>query len=288
MKPWERQLREGAQAFAAFSKFLELGPDRTLVAIAQDPTLGLSEAKVRALSRKWNWRERAASWEELLADASRKRAQKILENDAEKWARRRVELREKEYTTAEKLLKRADEILDLDIVQKVVRDSVTIINQKGEEITIPVTTIYEPIKVSQKDAASALHTASQIMRLSSEMETSRDRLDVNVSDETKKIELAQTALQSIRDELMERLIKEHPELVPDAMRLLPGWVANSFQIKPELLEAANPEGSATSESASNEIDDSAPSPEQLLSPQDEDSVGVIDAEYVDLPRPEAQ
>lgn len=274
-KPWERQPREGSLAFAAFTKYLELGPDRTLADVALDPALGITETKARSLSATWKWRDRVNAWEDYLAEAQRKRQQKILETDAEKWARRRLQLREDEYTTAERLIRRANEILDLDIVEKQIKESVTIINQRGEEVTIPTLTIIKPVRTSTKDAAAALNTGSQISRLSAEMETSRDRLDVNVSDDEKKIELARAALKQIRDEMVEKLIRDHPELVPKVLERMTAWVAEKFGLQPEQLEESKENGHEPQTDNSKLL--AAPI---VTEPASDNGLPVIDAEYV--------
>lgn len=277
-KLWERQPREGSLAFAAFTKYLEMGPDRTLPNVAGDPELGMSEAKVRGLSRTWKWRDRVNAWEDYLADAQRKRQQRILENDAEKWARRRVELREQEYTLAEKLFQKANEILELDIVEKQIKESVTILNSKGEEITIPTLTVIKPVRTSIKDATAALNTGSQIKRLSAEMETSRDRLDINISDEEKNVELARAALKTIREEMVEKLIREHPDSIPEMMNRIVGWIAERFGVSPDLLE----------ENHEPMLSSSPPKPSAaLLSPmpepnETESNLPIIEAEYADV------
>lgn len=284
MKPWDRQPREGALAFAAFSRFLELGPDRSFALVAQDSTLSMTETKVKSLAKKWNWRERSAEWEAFLAEAQRKRQQKIYESEAEKWARRRVELREKEYGTADRLMDRANEILDLDLHEKVESDFVMAYDKAGNPIQIPTTITWKPLRVKSGDATSALSTASQVMRLSSEMATSHDRLDVNVNDKEKQLELAKAALKSLRDEVMDDLVKTRPDLIPQAMKRLTGWIAESFQIEPELLEMDN------AQAASESVMEESPAPvaqEPMIEVEEDEIPDVIEAEYVDLPRPEA-
>src|SRR3954447_20192008 len=56
---WQRQTRESAQSHAAFCAYLELGPNATLLQVAQK--LGRSLESIRQLSSRHRWQERAAA-----------------------------------------------------------------------------------------------------------------------------------------------------------------------------------------------------------------------------------
>lgn len=229
-RAWERQTREGARSYSCFQKFLDLGPDRTLKQTAAES--GVPEQKVRSLSAQWNWRERALAWEDYLAEQTRKATLKILEKDSEKWARRRVKLREDEFTTAERLLERANKILDLPLLETSTTTETRIV--KGEAVPVAIT-IIKPIRTSQRDAGSLARDASHLLRMSAEMETSRDRTDLNLMNDNEKIEAAQRAIEKIRDEIMASLQISNPDMVADVMKQLPGWVGAQFKVPPEAL-----------------------------------------------------
>ncbi|HEX2973146.1 MAG TPA: hypothetical protein VHP11_12490 [Tepidisphaeraceae bacterium] len=57
--PLEQQPRESAKAFAAFKAYLELGPERSLAAVAKK--LGKSKSNIATWSRKHHWQDRLAS-----------------------------------------------------------------------------------------------------------------------------------------------------------------------------------------------------------------------------------
>ena len=54
--PFEQQPKETAKAFEAFSLYLELGPARSLAAVARK--LGKSEGLIERWSRRHHWGER--------------------------------------------------------------------------------------------------------------------------------------------------------------------------------------------------------------------------------------
>jgi hypothetical protein len=66
---WQRQRGEPARAHALFSSYLALGPGRSLPSLARSGLASLSH--LRKLSARWQWRERAASWQAQLAAAGR-------------------------------------------------------------------------------------------------------------------------------------------------------------------------------------------------------------------------
>lgn len=70
--PWERRSGESAQAFAAFSAYLEMGPERSLQAVSQK--LGKSKALMERWSSAHGWVERCWAWDDHLQREARKAA----------------------------------------------------------------------------------------------------------------------------------------------------------------------------------------------------------------------
>ncbi len=70
-KPWERQEGEGPQAFRAFAAYRDSGTGgakRSLTKTAQSLTKSdgspYSDGTLKQWSRKWNWQERVAAWDD--------------------------------------------------------------------------------------------------------------------------------------------------------------------------------------------------------------------------------
>ena len=59
-KPWERQKGESAQAFEAFSTYLEMGTDRSIRAVGQK--LDKSRTQIGKWSKAWDWQERVQDY----------------------------------------------------------------------------------------------------------------------------------------------------------------------------------------------------------------------------------
>lgn len=59
--PWDRQLRESKEAFAAFALYRDLGDHRSVAAVSTQ--LGRSAKLTRRWSVRWKWVERAIAWD---------------------------------------------------------------------------------------------------------------------------------------------------------------------------------------------------------------------------------
>lgn len=85
-KPWERQDGESAKAYQAFCKYLDMGEKRSIRAVAQQ--LGKSATLMARWSSTWHWPDRVAEYEVDL----RRQAYKKAQNDAEKMAKRHINI----------------------------------------------------------------------------------------------------------------------------------------------------------------------------------------------------
>ena len=78
---FERQRRESSKAFAAFKTYLDLGPNRSLVAAAAK--LDCSKRRMESLSRKYDWPGRVVAFNRHFAELERQ-ALRILEAFADR------------------------------------------------------------------------------------------------------------------------------------------------------------------------------------------------------------
>jgi hypothetical protein len=106
--PWERQPREGEQAYAAFLAYRDLGPRRTLEATRQ--RLGKRPGYLKPIER-WSalrdWRRRSCAWDDHL-QAERDR---VAAEEAAKWERRRLQALEEGWQLCQTLRARLAEML---------------------------------------------------------------------------------------------------------------------------------------------------------------------------------
>jgi len=71
-KPWEQLPEESGPAFEAFSTYRDLGPGRTISAVAEK--LRKSDSLLRRWKDRWNWRERATAYDSSIAEETRRKA----------------------------------------------------------------------------------------------------------------------------------------------------------------------------------------------------------------------
>jgi hypothetical protein len=106
---FEQQPREGAKAFAAFSLYLSLGPERSTAAVAKK--LAKSEQLVRRWSAKFGWTDRVAAHGAHLAIIEREAIEATARGNAAEWEKRETQLREQEWTLRGELVEAGLKVL---------------------------------------------------------------------------------------------------------------------------------------------------------------------------------
>ena len=71
-QPWDRQKGEGARAFEAFLVYLQMGPERSVRAVAQKLSKSYTLAGRR--SSTYHWVERCRAWDNYLQQEAKKAA----------------------------------------------------------------------------------------------------------------------------------------------------------------------------------------------------------------------
>ena len=97
--PFEKQPRESAKAFAAFSLYLSQGAERSTAAVAKE--LAKSEQLVRRWSAKFGWTDRVAAHAAHLAIVEREAIEAAARGKAAEWESREQKLRETEWAMHE-------------------------------------------------------------------------------------------------------------------------------------------------------------------------------------------
>lgn len=114
-EPWDRQPGEPRIAHAAFQEYLRLGPLRTFAELARrlNRTLG----NYSQMSARWRWPERAAEYDRHVAARDEVRFA-VIRAEAER-VRQQRELvrREMCWRTAERLIERVNQMLDVPLEQ---------------------------------------------------------------------------------------------------------------------------------------------------------------------------
>jgi hypothetical protein len=108
--PFEQQPRESNKAFAAFSLYLSLGPERSLATVAQK--LHKSVTIFGRWSAKFGWQERVAAHAAHLALVEREAIEASARSKAAEWEKRETQLRETEWSMHERAIAAAKRGLD--------------------------------------------------------------------------------------------------------------------------------------------------------------------------------
>jgi len=93
---------ETPRAFGAFLAFFQLGPSRSLPALAE--VLGENPATVKNWSSKYRWSDRLLAYQSGLLQTQVAAQAALVQSSAADWARRSSEFREHEWAAGQKLL----------------------------------------------------------------------------------------------------------------------------------------------------------------------------------------
>ena len=99
---FEQQPKEGARAFEAFSVYLNLGPGRSLAAVAQK--LAKSKQLLKRWSAKFDWPGRVQAQAAYLATVEREATEALARGKSAEWLKRQQEVREQEWELHEKCI----------------------------------------------------------------------------------------------------------------------------------------------------------------------------------------
>jgi hypothetical protein len=107
---FEQQPRESNKAFAAFKTYLELGTERSLVAVARQ--LDKHPSQIERWSVKFDWPARVQAHMAHLAEVERKAAEAVATQNGVDWAKRQEQHREDEWQTRTELIGLAREAIE--------------------------------------------------------------------------------------------------------------------------------------------------------------------------------
>jgi hypothetical protein len=99
---FEQQRKESARAFEAFSVYLNLGPGRSLAAVAQK--LAKSKQLLKRWSAKFDWPGRVQAQAAYLATVEREATEALARGKSAEWLKRQQEVREQEWEMHEKCI----------------------------------------------------------------------------------------------------------------------------------------------------------------------------------------
>ena len=96
---FEQQPKESNKAFAAFKIYLDLGPRRSLAAVAKK--LGQSKCMPERWSRRYGWQARVLAWDAHFADLERQAIEQMAVEKAVEWWKLQEPTRRQAWQEAE-------------------------------------------------------------------------------------------------------------------------------------------------------------------------------------------
>jgi len=189
---WDQLPDEGAKPFKAFSIYADLPPDkRSLLEVSRrfynKPEAKRPAGRITKWSSEFKWTERATMRDAWKQDLRREAEARLESEQAELWAKRRMEAREEGYSLGMALAERALEILALPITKKT--ETTVELSEDGETIVKNIT--IEPLAVRARDAATIGRIALELVRVSSGLQKSGGVNDIDLSklseDELRKL-----------------------------------------------------------------------------------------------------
>lgn len=100
--PFEQQPKESDKAFAAFSLYLSLGPERSLELAGRK--LGKSKVVLEKWSSKFDWPARVKAHGAHMAVIEREATEALARAKSVEWGKRQQEIREREWEMHEKCI----------------------------------------------------------------------------------------------------------------------------------------------------------------------------------------
>jgi transposase-like protein len=146
-------------------------PERSLRAVAKET--GILQRTIENWSSTYEWVKRACAYDahmEAVAQAERERLAR--ENEA-KWERRREAIREAEFEVAMKLVEKFRGMAEAPLYE---------LREEAEDADGCTVTVKMPAGWRLRDMPRVAESASKLARLSAEMATERQEIDIDISN----------------------------------------------------------------------------------------------------------
>lgn len=200
---WDRQDAEGTEAFDAFKTYLEAGPGRNVRGAAK--RVGKARQTLERWASRWHWRERVAAWDAHVFNISREAEVRAELKVAEKWAARRMALREEQYQLSESLLTKVRAMLEFPIAKRVVKKG-----DAGEETHI------HPARWSMDSCGRMVDAAMKLRALSLGEATERVGIPESEGEPSVEVPLNDEQVRAILTELYGSNQQSRPAGAPPA------------------------------------------------------------------------
>jgi hypothetical protein len=143
----ERCPCEPSRAYAYAWKYFTMGPGRSIEKMRENGSekVSITVRQLKRYSTRWQWVMRAAAYDQWIEATNLKAAALLAAQDAEKWAQRMRDLRERKYQQSQQLLDHAESMLKFPLSE--IKRTV-VLDESGRETQIQ---IIKPAKWSKGD-----------------------------------------------------------------------------------------------------------------------------------------
>lgn len=151
---WDRQPGETIKAWEAFQVYRDTGATRTVSGVARQ--LNKSRQLLDRWSKMYNWLARAGAYDNHIANRMLQAQENQIEREAEKWAKRSGEHRERAWKIREALMDKAEAMLNWPLAKVESEDGRTVLH---------------PARWDFGTVARLVDTADKVGRLAADMPT---------------------------------------------------------------------------------------------------------------------
>lgn len=234
-------------AYQLFLSYVEMGNARKLDLVAQ--ASGRRPDLIANLSVRFKWVSRAKAYDQYLVEVQLRAVEKSVKDQAVIWAKRHAEHHNQEYETAEALLKKAKEMLAVPLFETIETDI-----QEVNGALVPLSITRKPARWTLNTIPLFVDTAAKLFRLSLEMDTSRERLTIDIkSDPEARLAMAKASVIKLTeklDSMVDLMIDADPtvdrgQATEQLKQHLHVWVSEDWDVDPELLKPEDETASLT-------------------------------------------
>ena len=220
---WEQQNGETHLWHCRFRRFLLMGPARTVMGAFNDERVEQGKEKQKRASGAWNraseqwaWRARAAAYDEHQLSQSEMSQQAARREKDRAFQERQDALQDSAFSLAEKMIKKAEGMLDFPLVERTVKEDKTEYkDEQGNLVKVIIEqTIIRPARWGFSTVPRIVAGADYIARLAVDMKTAQLVREIeNLSDEELLDEMRAHAAQQaiVEGEVMENEEQETHE-----------------------------------------------------------------------------
>ena len=162
------------EAYAAFKEYLNLGAERSIGAVGSK--VGKNVKLIGRWCSRWNWVNRVKAWDLKMMREAEAAATNALQDNADVWARRETEYREREWQAAHALLSKAEQMAKLPIVQQS-KTTEDVRDEGGKLIKVINHITVNPVRWDFGTMAGMFAAGDKLLRMSLGLETDRVKND---------------------------------------------------------------------------------------------------------------